>query len=198
LEQGPLTAPARCAAATLRGGALTLQLLAACCCLPAGAGADTERIDLGAWSSAIPDDPGAPCELTTGGYDHAAGEQNPLLLIGIDRSDTAAPLRVHVMADTDLTPAELLAASARLRVDGPQARTLPLLPAAIVETDRARRVTFRPRFRGSEQQGLRALVDALRSARRVSVEVNGRALEPAFSMQGLDTLWQQAAARCGQ
>lgn len=159
--------------------------------------AATERFDEGAWSAAIPGDPADACELTTGGYDHVAGVQEPLLLIAISRDDAAAPLRVNAMAATELTQQGLLRANARLRVDGPRARNLPLVPAAIVETDRERRVTFRPRLSGGEQAGLRGLVDAMRSAQRVTVEVNGLALAPAFSMRGLDALWQQAAPRCG-
>jgi len=172
-----------------------LLVLAALLSLPAIATA-VARFDVGAWSAMVPDDPAEPCELTTGGYDHAASEQEPLLLIALYRDKPAAPLRVNVMADTALTQAELLRADARLRVDGPRARTVALLPAAIVETERETRVTFRPRFAGGEQAGLRDLVEAMRRGQRVTVEINGRALEPGFSLRGLNALWQRAVPDC--
>jgi hypothetical protein len=172
--------------------------LAAVLSLPAVAvAAGVERFDAGAWSAALPDDPAEPCELTTGGYDHAAGAQEPVLLIALQRDAAAGVLRVNVITDTDLTQPELLQARAALRVDGPRARTLALVPSAIVETERERRVTFRPRFASGEQAGLHALVDAMRRAGRATVEVNGLALTPAFSMRGLDSIWQRAAPRCG-
>ncbi|WP_295884730.1 hypothetical protein [uncultured Thiohalocapsa sp.] len=157
----------------------------------------SERFDIGAWSAAIPTDPTEPCELTTGGYDHTAGAQDPLLLINIARDEPTARLRVNVIAVTELTQPELLGARAALSVDGPAARTLALIPAAIVETEVERRVTFRPLPTGAEQAGLRDLVDAMRRAAQAKVDINGLPLEPAFSMQGLEAIWQRASPACG-
>ncbi len=171
--------------------ALSVGLLSTLLLGPPGAVA-TERPEQGDWSAAIPADPAEPCELITGGYDHATDEQDPLLLILIERG-RAAP-RVHVITPTELTQPELLRARARLRVDGGAA--VPLLPAGIVETDQERRVTFRPRFPGAEDDGLRRLVAAMRAGRRVEVDINGLPLEPEFSLSGLDALWQHAAPRC--
>jgi hypothetical protein len=182
---------------TLGQGTTRALLLATALALSMPVGAATERLDDGAWSAAIPDDPAEPCELTTGGFDHAAGEQDPLLLIGIERSDPAAPLRVTVQAPTDLTPPELLEARATLGLNGPGGRTVPLFPTAIIDAERARLVAFRPQLSGGEQAGLRALIDGLRQAERAEVKLNGRALEPAFALRGLDALWQRVAARCG-
>jgi hypothetical protein len=187
----------RLSAGRHRGARPVGLLLAAACWLPHAAAAGIERADEGAWSSAIPSDPAASCELTTGGYDHAADEQQPLLLIAIERADPASPLRVIVMTDTDLTQGELLQARAWLHVEGSRASSLRLLPAAIVESVHERRVTFRPRFGGDEQAGLHELVEAMQRADSIRVEINGRALEPAFSMHGLSALWQRAAQRCG-
>ncbi|WP_296900480.1 hypothetical protein [Thiohalocapsa sp.] len=158
--------------------------------------AATERFDEGAWSAAIPGNPDEPCELTTGGYDRTADEQNPMLLLAIARDGPAPTLRVNVITVTELTQAELLRARAELVVDGPSARTLALIPAAIVQTDVERRVTFRALPGGGEQAGLRAVVDAMRRAERVTVKINGLPLEPAFSMQGLDVVWQRASSAC--
>ena len=174
---------------------VVLPLLAALW-LPLAATA-TQRFDEGAWSAAIPAHPTEPCELTTGGYDHAVDEQDPLLLIAITRDDPLATLRVNAITVTELTQPELLRARAKLIVDGPAARSVALIPAAIIETDIERRVTFRPRPAGGEQAGLRDLVDAMRRAVRVRVEINGLPLEPAFSMQGLDAIWQRASPACG-
>lgn len=191
----PLQASRTLPAVVAARHAAALALLLAV--MPWPAVAATERFDDGAWSAAIPADPAAPCELTTGGYNYRVSEQEPLLLITIARDDPGAALRVNVLTNTDLTQPELLRARAELTVDGPAARTLPLVPAAIVETERARRVTFRPRIGGGEQAGLRALLDAMRRAQRVTVEINGLPLEPAFSMQGLDAIWQRASPACG-
>jgi hypothetical protein len=187
-------APARPSPTAARATAV-LALLAALW-LPLTATA-AERFDAGAWSAAIPADPTEPCELTTGGYDHAVDEQDPLLLIAIARDDRAVKLRVNAITVTELTQPELLRARAQLIVDGPAARAVALIPAAIVETDIERRVTFRPRLTGGEQAGLRDLVDAMRRAVRVRVEINGLSLEPVFSMQGLDAIWQRASPACG-
>lgn len=159
--------------------------------------AAAERLDEGAWSATLPTDPAAPCEFTTGGYNRTAGEQEPLLLIVIERDGPAAALRVNVITDTDLTQPELLRSRAVLRVQGPRRPSYPLLPAAIVEADGKRRVTLRPRPSGPEQAGLRGLVEAMRGGQRVTVEINGRVLQPAFSMRGLGSLWGRGEARCG-
>ena len=173
-----------------------MPLLAAGLGLPV-AGLAAQHFDAGAWSAELPDEPGAPCELVTGGYDRAADALEPLLLVAIDAGEPTGRFQVNVIASTDLTQPELLRARVMLRVAGPAVRTLPLLPTAIVEAERERRVTFRPRFVGDEQAGLRDLVAAMRRAEQVSVEINGLALGPAFSMRGLDALWARAAPPCG-
>jgi hypothetical protein len=154
----------------------------------------TERIREGAWSAIIPADPTGPCELTTGGYDHAAQEQDPLLLIVVGRDGSRPGLRVNAIAHTALGRDELLRAQAVLRVSGRAG--VPLVPAGIDETERERRVTFRPRFPGRETAGLRALVATLQRAERVELEINGSVLEPAFSLEGFSGLWQRVSARC--
>lgn len=73
---------------------------------------------------------------------------------------------------------------------------MPPLPAGIVETEPERRATFRPRFPGAEDAGLRRLVAAMRAGAPVGVDINGLPLEPEFSLRGLDALWQLAAPHC--
>ena len=81
---------------------------------------------------------------------------------------------------------------------GTEPMMIRAVPSAIIETSYERRLTLRPMFPGIDgNAGMNRLIAAMRVGDRLVAEINGRALEPAFSLRGFDSLWQQAMRHCG-
>lgn len=139
------------------------------------------------------------CTLNTSGYDRAGKTRNPALSVTLrQRDDGEQQIELTATAVTTLTRDNLAGLRPTLHVTGPKPVTLPAMPAAITETRYDRRLTLRPLFpHGSADAGLDGLITALRVGERLVVEINGRPLEPAFSLRGFDALWQQASQWCG-
>jgi len=183
---------------------LSLALLLTALALPLPAyceanGSQPIYVEKGAWFATLPRSPDAECTLNTGGYDRASKTQNPALSVSLRRRDDGR-LRIALTATavTTLSRADLGRLTATLRVTGVEPIMIRAVPSAITETSYDRRLTLRPIFPGSDGiAGIERLIAAMRVGDRLVAEINGRALEPAFSLRGFDSLWQRAMQRCG-
>ena len=141
---------------------------------------------------------GAQCVLGTGGYDRDRKESEPMLSVTVKaEAGGDAEIELTAKAESALTMAEIRRMRFEIRVEGGRRVTVPALPSAIVETPADRTITLRPRLgRAEEQRRLRGLIAAMRFGERVVVDINGRPLEPAFSLRGFAEVWQKATQWC--
>ena len=156
-------------------------------------------VEQGAWFATLPRSPDSECTLNTGGYDRAGKTQNPALSVTLRQRDNGR-LRIALTATavTTLSRADLGRLKTTLRVTGVEPMVIRAIPSAIIETSYDRSLTLRPIFPGSDgNAGMKRLIAAMRVGDRMVAEINGRALEPAFSLRGFDSLWQQATQQCG-
>ena len=137
--------------------------------------------------------------LETGGYDRATKTQRPSLTLALKPGTGSAPhVELTATAVTRLSKEELTRVRPMLRVEGPSPMSVPAVPTALTETSYDRRLSVRPLFsRGNGEAGMAELIAAMRAGDRMQLEINGRALEPAFSLRGFDAIWRQLAPRCG-
>jgi hypothetical protein len=183
---------------------LSLALLLTALALPVPAycepnGSQSVYVEQGAWFATLPHSPDAECTLNTGGYDRAGKTQNPTLSVTLhQRDDGGLQIALTATAVTTLSRADLGRLRTSLHVTGGKPLMIRAVPSAIVETSYDRRLTLRPIFPGSDgDAGMERLIAAMRVGDRMVAEINGRALEPAFSLRGFDSLWQQAMQHCG-
>jgi len=181
---------------------LTLLLTALALPLPAycePSGSQPIYVEQGAWFATLPRSPDSECTLNTGGYDRAGKTQNPALSVTLrQRDDDGLQIALTTTAVTTLSRADLGRIRTTLRVTGIEPMTIRAVPSAIVETSYDRRLTLRPVFPGDDGDAdMKRLIAAMRVGDRLVVELNGRALEPKFSLRGFDPLWQQAMQHCG-
>ena len=167
--------------------------------LPALARADRAYLEQGDWFTTLPNRPGQECVLNTGGYDRASKAQNPLLSVTLrQRDDGVLEIGLTASAVSTMAAADLGRVRSSLRVEGASSMSVAAVPVAITQTTYDRRVTLRPYFPGDHKQArMRALIDAMRRGDRLVAEINGRRLEPTFSLDGFDALWRQVGRRCG-
>ena len=156
-------------------------------------------VEQGAWFAILPHSPDSECTLNTGGYDRSGKTQNPALSVTLrQREDGRLQIALTATAVTALSRADLGRLKTTLRLTGIEPMMIRAVPSAIIETSYDRRLTLRPVFPGSdENDGMKRLIAAMRVGDRLVAEINGRALEPAFSLRGFDSLWQQAMQHCG-
>jgi len=175
--------------------ALTLSVPAYC----EPTGPQPIYVEQGAWFATLPRSPDSECTLNTGGYDRAGKTQNPALSVTLrQRDDGRLQIALTATAVTTLSRADLGRLKTTLRVTGTEPMMIRAVPSAIIETSYERRLTLRPIFPGSDgNAGMNRLIAAMRVGDRLVAEINGRALEPAFSLRGFDSLWQQAMRHCG-
>ncbi|GEM_PF-3954629 len=167
--------------------------------LPVLALAGNLYIEQGAWFASLPDPVGTECTLNSGGYDRVSEVQHPMLTVTLRQdANNATRIELDANAVTGFSAADLPRLRALLRVEGPKPLGVAAVPSALTQTAYDRRLTLRPHFAGArEQRQMLGLIDAMRAGDRLVVEINGRELEPAFSLRGFDALWQQAMRRCG-
>jgi len=162
-------------------------------------GAQPLYVEQDAWFATLHDGCNPACTLNTGGYDRASKRQNPALSVTLhQRDDGKVRVELTATAVTSHSRADLARLRATLRVTGIEPMTIRAVPSAILETSYDRRLTLRPVFPGSDGDAdMKRLIAAMRVGDRLVVEINGRALEPTFSLRGFDPLWQQAMQHCG-
>lgn len=177
---------------------MAIQHVAIILLLPALAQAETVYIERGAWFASLPNPVGIECTLKTGGYDRIGEVQNPMLSVTLRQDDNnARRIELDATAVTSFSTADLTRMRAFLRVEGPMPFRIPAVPSALTQTAYDRHLTLRPHFAGNQgQRQMLGLINAMRAGDQLVVEINGRELEPAFSLHGFDALWQQATHRC--
>ena len=165
---------------------------------PVAAGSAQGYWERGDWYLSSAAGQGVQCVLGTGGYDRDRKESEPMLSVTV-KAEAGGDAEIELMATAEsaLTMAEIRRMRFEIRVEGGRPVTVPALPSAIVETPGDRTITLRPRFgRAEEQRRLRGLIAAMRFGERVVVDINGRPLEPAFSLRGFAEVWQKATQWC--
>ena len=177
----------------------TFRVLAAALAIAAPVVGSAQRYwERGDWYLNSAAGQGAQCVLGTGGYDRDGKESEPRLSVTLKaEAGGDAEIELTATAESALTMSEIRRMRFEIRVEGGRRVTVPALPSAIVETPADRTITLRPRFgRAEEQRRLRGLIAAMRFGERVVVDINGRPLEPAFSLRGFAEVWQKATQWC--
>jgi len=161
---------------------------------PAGAGS-AGYFDAGDWFVRREGGPSPGCTLGTGGYDRVTERHEPILTVTVR---PGGDISVTANAASTLGLDALRRMDLRLRVEGPQALSVPAVPSAITETRYERSISLRPHFAaGDRRRRMRGLIDAMQAGDTLIVELGGRALEPAFSLRGFSAVWDRAARWCG-
>jgi hypothetical protein len=178
---------------TFRVIAATLAIAA-----PVAAGSAQGYWERGDWYLSSAAGQGVQCVLGTGGYDRERKAPEPMLSVTVNaEAGGGAEIELTATAESALTMAEIRRMHFQIRVDGSHPVRVPALPSAIVETAAARTITLRPLFdRADKQRRLLDLIAALRSGERVVVDINGRPLEPTFSLRGFAEVWEKAKQWC--
>ena len=174
-------------------------VIAAALAIAAPVGGAAQRYwERGDWYLSSDAGQSAQCVLSTGGYDRDRKESEPMLSVTVNAEAGGDPeIELTAKAESALTMAEIRRMRFEIRVEGGRRVTVPALPSAIVETPADRTITLRPRFgRAEEQRRLRGLIAAMRFGERVVVDINGRPLEPAFSLRGFAEVWHKATQWC--